>query len=614
VSQLRQHLSAYWDGELDAEGVSQLSDRIRHSPDDAYAAAKLMLMHTTLSDLLTHPQFDVTSQINPIAKPVIGRIVTWRRAGAVVAAVVTLAFTAWLLLAPSPTPKHLASESLTEVATPVAMLSDVSADAVFADSSAPMILGSGLQTGPFKLTSGKAQIMFNSTAVVDLVGPCEFEMTGPNRGRLTTGTLEAYVPERARGFSVDLPSGARVVDLGTRFSVMINSDGSERVYVFEGLVEVAFAEESLRASAGQTLNISAAGLTRINSANNVTLTANDPSGTSSFNTAGKWSDGLAPSPGKTYATSAFGLRTPGGGTFAGDSLSVDAGGGLGYSGSNSGTITVNNLILNGGRIITGTNGHTFGLAGSITANTGTTNTFDTFYTSRTIYVTAPIRGDGNLIKAGSGTLILDGTHHYTGTTSIQAGAVLAGDSTGYSTFLLNGTHAGGGRYTVESTDADHTNAAVLGGNGSTDSDVTVNPGGRLAPGAATGNSTGALGVGYLTLSAGAHFDVQIGGTTAGAAVGGYDQLNVAGTATLNGIVNVSLLSYTPNTGNSFDILTASHITNADLSAVTLDYTNASLGEHQAWEPSIISANGRQALRLTVVAAPVIQQNPQPSSR
>jgi fibronectin-binding autotransporter adhesin len=301
------------------------------------------------------------------------------------------------------------------------------------------------------------------------------------------------------------------------------------------------------------------------------------------------------------------LRTPGLGspTFAGDSLSVDPGGALGFSGVADGTVTFlrGGLILNGGRIITGTNGHTFTLAGTITANAGSINTFDTFYTSRTIKVTAPISGDGDLVKAGSGTLILAGANHHTGTTRIRAGAVLHDDSSGYSTLVLNGTHTGGGLYTVGSTDADHPNPAALGGNGSTDSDVTVLSGGHLAPGAATGDSTGALGVGRLTMSAGSFFNVQIGGTTAGAAVSGYDQLNVAGTATLNGVVKVTLSGYTPSTGDFFDILNASDITNIDLSAVTLDDTHAVLGDRQAWVATLVSVNGGEALRLSVVAAP-----------
>lgn len=63
-------------------------------------------------------------------------------------------------------------------------------------------------------------------------------------------------------------------------------------------------------------------------ASNVSLTAADSVGTSSFNTAGKWSNGQAPSSANDYFTSAYFLRTPadtGSGnsyTFAGHSLTL----------------------------------------------------------------------------------------------------------------------------------------------------------------------------------------------------------------------------------------------------------------------------------------------------
>src|SRR5215469_15927070 len=85
----------------------------------------------------------------------------------------------------------------------------------------------------------------------------------------------------------------------------------------------------------------------------VTLTNADALNSSSFNTAGGWSNGLAPTNGNDYAVSIIRLRTPastGSVTFGGDSLSINGPNGLmSYKGSGStGIITVTNLILNGG--------------------------------------------------------------------------------------------------------------------------------------------------------------------------------------------------------------------------------------------------------------------------
>jgi hypothetical protein len=97
-----------------------------------------------------------------------------------------------------------------------------------------------------------------------------------------------------------------------------------------------------------------------------TLTANDAAGTTSFNVAGHWSDGLAPYAGNGYSTLGYLLRTPsaaGNYTFAGDSLTV--GGGTGGGAFSPGVannnafinktptapiVTVNNLILDGSSI------------------------------------------------------------------------------------------------------------------------------------------------------------------------------------------------------------------------------------------------------------------------
>lgn len=104
---------------------------------------------------------------------------------------------------------------------------------------------------------------------------------------------------------------------------------------------------------------------------NVMLTGNDPyGGTSSFTTAGTWSDGAAPGGGKSYETMNWRLITPGftGSpfTFGGSSLKL-SGGSLvfgGNAGSGSATITVNNLTFQGSELLHAGVG-TCNLAGSL---------------------------------------------------------------------------------------------------------------------------------------------------------------------------------------------------------------------------------------------------------
>jgi hypothetical protein len=172
--------------------------------------------------------------------------------GLILAALLALVATAWFLKPLSHTP-HAASPNPPSNTT--AILTNTE-NAVFATSSPR--LGDALAAGPIQLTSGNAQIMFDSTAVVDLTGPCEFEITGENRGRLASGVLEAFVPDRASGFTVDLPHDLSVVDLGTRFIVHVTEGLPSGVRVIQGAVRLTRNDsgESLNMVAGNTAYVS----------------------------------------------------------------------------------------------------------------------------------------------------------------------------------------------------------------------------------------------------------------------------------------------------------------------------------------------------------------------
>jgi len=193
------------------------------------------------------------NKTSPMASP--------RAVGVALAALITLAVTAWFALPDFSNPQS-------EIRNPqsfasVATLTNTT-NAVFANTAAPMRLGGSLPPGPIHLTSGSAQIMFASTAVVDLKGPCEFEMTGPNRGRLSAGTLEADVPKAAKGFTVDCP-GFIVIDRGTRFTIDIQAQTRQNhVRVIEGEVEVhrsgELDQEPIRLMWGDRITLTSEGV------------------------------------------------------------------------------------------------------------------------------------------------------------------------------------------------------------------------------------------------------------------------------------------------------------------------------------------------------------------
>ena len=159
------------------------------------------------------------------------------------AAVVTLALTAWFVMSVSFSPSQTVIQQAQGQG--VAVLTDAD-NARWAESPAATALGTDLPTGVLKLDAGTAQIMFKSGAVVDLVGPAELRLDGVNQAHLSHGALRAYVPQQARGFTVNTDQGLQLVDLGTEF--ILWTDGAERckMQVLSGQVmvfETAGAQE-----------------------------------------------------------------------------------------------------------------------------------------------------------------------------------------------------------------------------------------------------------------------------------------------------------------------------------------------------------------------------------
>jgi len=252
--------AAYLEGQITDEQLHELRDRLG-SEADARRAFIVTCLQTQLMRETFAPErqaaigvqgsgFRVQRQNTPTLRR--SRSVWYT---ALAAALIALAITAWFLL-PWPEPRAAqrsdASQSSARTPNPgpstppasIATLID-SHNARFANTAAPMQLGQPLPPGPIKLTAGTAQVMFASTAVVDLTGPCEFEMTGPNRGRLTAGGLEAFVPQSAKGFTIDLPDGSKIIDLGTAFRIYVGDDGDAELRVTEGKVEWTTAPGSV---------------------------------------------------------------------------------------------------------------------------------------------------------------------------------------------------------------------------------------------------------------------------------------------------------------------------------------------------------------------------------
>jgi autotransporter-associated beta strand protein len=209
--------------------------------------------------------------------------------------------------------------------------------------------------------------------------------------------------------------------------------------------------------------LAATALSLAQTTNLITLTNSDATGTSSFNAAGNWNSGAAPVSGapnfNAYFTTNFTLRTPADGnnyTFAGDSLELDpfsTNGATTGTGTLSikgfGTITVNDLLLNGGTIAnngTGGSPDTAVLAGNVTllANSSLDGGNSA---ATTLNIQAPISGTGGLTIRDYGSVVLSTNNTYTGTTTISTNGTLRMGATnalpngpGVGNFAMNGNN------------------------------------------------------------------------------------------------------------------------------------------------------------------------------
>ena len=194
------------------------------------------------------------------------------------------------------------------------------------------------------------------------------------------------------------------------------------------------------------------------------------------------------------------------GAISGAGSLVEAGQGtLTLLGSNvyTGSTTINE----GGTLQIGNGGESGSIGGNQSGTTGNAiivNGTLAFDTSTNFAQSGTFQGTGTLIQAGSGTLTLTGFSSFSGTTAVEAGALIVNGSPGTGSL----TDSGG----------------TLGGDGIIGGAVTAASG---VIEAGTSTSIATLNTGSLTLSSGTSLDVKLG-------LQAYDKFNVNGAATLGG--------------------------------------------------------------------------------
>jgi len=89
-----------------------------------------------------------------------------------------------------------------------------------------------------RLDRGEIEVVFDIGVAVMIRGPAVFEVRGSDRAFSRLGCVTARVGETGQGFVLETPV-AKVVDLGTEFSVDVTPTGSTDVAVFRGRVDLS---------------------------------------------------------------------------------------------------------------------------------------------------------------------------------------------------------------------------------------------------------------------------------------------------------------------------------------------------------------------------------------
>jgi autotransporter-associated beta strand protein/T5SS/PEP-CTERM-associated repeat protein len=201
-------------------------------------------------------------------------------------------------------------------------------------------------------------------------------------------------------------------------------------------------------------------------------------------------------------------------------------------------------------------------------------------------ISSTISGSGSVNQLGSGTSILSGSNTYTGTTTINAGTLLAnnnsGSAVGSSLVIVN-------------------NGGTLGGNGIIGGATTILNGGNLIAGS---SGVGALSfTENLTLSTGSKTTLSINSTTL------FTSINIIG-ANINfaGGLVFNISSYTPTAGDIFTVfnMTSGATESGDFTSILVGETYLT-GDNGIWIGTDRNGNTYQfndsTGQFTVVSVP-----------
>ena len=243
-------IDAYLDERISSEEMAELDALLRSSPDARAAFHQAMRDHHALIESLVPPT--ALTEPEPIVMPATQRTASAGRPkvrGIPDAAVYAIAASVGLVAAVVALYVFVFSvEPQPDTPDPnqpgpaVATLIETSEGGNLRTPHGYPAEGDDFSAGEYALSSGTAEFMLTNAVNLKLRGETRMHMRNNMNVSLSRGSAAFVVPNDAKNFTVHLPHGVKVVDLGTAFSVHVDADGAARVTVSDGEIELFTAE------------------------------------------------------------------------------------------------------------------------------------------------------------------------------------------------------------------------------------------------------------------------------------------------------------------------------------------------------------------------------------